>query len=372
MSVRPFDISTGLRLWLVTGYDEVRQVLADQRFAKDATRIADLLHSRAQFGYHALFSQSLTHHMLNTDPPDHQRLRHNVGRSFSPRYVQNLRPRIEEITDEVLGRLDGRETVDLIDEVAFPVPIMVICEMCGVPDSDRTTFREWTADTVRAGQPDANKDYTPMFDYLRKLVAFRRENPGDDIISTLLADDGEDRLSDQEIETMIGLLVAAGHETTVNLIGNGMFALVTHPEQAAALRADRSLLPGAIEEFLRYDSPVNQATLRFTAETVEIGDVTVPAGEFVMVNIDSANHDGSRFLRPDILDLRRDARGHLAFGHGIHYCLGAPLARLEAEIVFGKLLDRYQHIELAIPVDRIDWRPSTIMRGLARLPLRMR
>ena len=302
--------------------------------------------------------------MLNTDPPEHQRLRQMVNKSFTQRRVQQLRPRIEQITDELLGHaVSGQDTVDLIDALAFPLPMGVMCELLGVPEEDRRTFRAWTNAFVLAVEPDVLKEASVSMDaYLRDMVAAKRAAPGDDMISALASEDSESALSDEEIAAMTVLLLAAGHETTVNLIGNGAWPLVTHPDQLAALRADRSLLPGAIEEFLRYDSPVNQATLRYTKEPIEIGGELIPEDEFVMVNVDSANHDPQRFPQPDRLDLSRDARGHVTFGHGIHFCLGAPLARLEAEIVFGKLLDRFEKIELATPVARLEWRSSTLMR----------
>ncbi|MGW6283452.1 cytochrome P450 family protein [Streptomyces sp. NPDC055107] len=365
-------MANGFTLWLVTGYAQVRQALSDPRLAKDSHTTAQLLRDRSIQAHQALFGQALLHHMLNTDPPEHRRLRQMVNKGFTQRRVQALRPRIERITDDLLAAIGEDGPVDLIEALAFPLPITVICELLGVPEADRRTFRSWTNAFVLSVEPDVLQNALTSLDrYIHDLVAEKRRSPGDDIISGLVTEDGEDALTDDEVAAMAVLLLAAGHETTVNLIGNGVLALVTHPDQLAALRADRSLLPGAIEEFLRFESPVNQATLRYTDEAVEIGGTTIPAGEFVMINIDSANHDPERYPDPDRMDLRRDAGGHMAFGHGIHFCLGAPLARLEAEVVFGRLLDTFGGIELALPVERLEWRPSTLMRGLEKLPLRM-
>ncbi|MBI0298772.1 cytochrome P450 [Streptomyces sp. PRKS01-29] len=371
-TVHPLEMANGTRLWLVTGYAPVRQALSDPRFAKDSWQIMRILRDRRIQAHQEIFSQALSHHMLNTDPPEHHRLRHMVNKSFTQRRVQRLRPRIEQITDQLLDGVRGQDRVDLIETLAFPLPITVMCELLGVPEEDRRTFRAWTNAFVLSVEPEVFRDASVSMDaYIRELVAAKRGAPGDDMISALATEDSESALDDEEIAAMAVLLLAAGHETTVNLIGNGALALVTHPDQFAALRADRSLLPGAIEEFLRYESPVNQATLRFTKEPVEIGGVLIPEDEFVMVNVDSANHDPERFPQPGRLDLKRDARGHVSFGHGIHFCLGAPLARLEAEVVFTKLLDRFETIELAAPVAQLEWRSSTLMRGLESLPLRM-
>jgi cytochrome P450 len=366
-------MQSGFRPWLVTGYAEVRAALADQRLGKDARRVAELLDRHGLHGSDSLFGQSLSHHMLNSDPPQHGRLRKLVNKAFTPRVIERLRPRVESICDELLDTMAGRDIVDLMTAYAVPVPIRVICELLGVPEEDRTLFRSWSSALVSALPQDVvNEASAAMDDYLRALVEDKAQHPGEDLLSGLVhADESGDRLSADELVSMAFLLLAAGHETTMNLIGNGMLALLTHPQQLAALRADPSALPGAVEEFLRYDGPINQATLRFTKEPMDIGGVHIPEGEFVMLNVDSANHDARRYPDPDALDIRRDAGGHLAFGHGIHYCLGAPLARMEGVIALGKLLDRYPCIGLALPVTQLEWRFSVVMRGLERLPVRL-
>jgi len=372
-AVRVVTMPSGLRAWLVTGYEEARAALADPRLAKDAGQLADLMQRQARRGDDASFSDYLSKHMLNSDPPYHKRLRGLVNKAFTARRVEHLRPRMQEICDKFVAALAAQREADLIEGLAIPLPITVICELLGVPEPDRDSFRALSNTLVAAlPAPVVAEASGAMGGYLRGLVASKRAEPGDDMLSALIgAREAADRLTDDEVISMAVLLLAAGHETTVNLIGNGMLALVTNPGQFAALRADRTLLPNAIEEFLRYDGPVSHATMRFTARAAVIGGKEIPPGELVMVSLDAADHDPQRFPDPDRLDLRRPTGGHLAFGHGIHYCLGAPLARLEAEIAFTGLLDRFSLIELAVPVDQLRWRVSTVMRGLERLPLRL-
>jgi cytochrome P450 len=371
--VRQVTMPSGLRAWLVTGYPEARAALADPRLAKDAGQLAGLMQRQARLGDDASFSDYLSKHMLNSDPPYHERLRGLVNKAFTARRVEHLRRRVQEICDGLIAALAARREADLIESLAIPLPITVICELLGVPEPDRDSFRALSNTLVAAlPAPVVAEASRAMGGYLRGLVASKRAEPGEDMLSALIgAREAADRLTDDEVISMAVLLLAAGHETTVNLIGNGMLALVTNPGQFAALRADRTLLPNAIEEFLRYDGPVSHATMRFTERATVIGGAEIPPGELVMVSLDAADHDPQRFPDPDRLDLRRPTGGHLAFGHGIHYCLGAPLARLEAEIAFTGLLDRFSLIELAIPVDTLRWRVSTVMRGLERLPLRL-
>jgi cytochrome P450 len=275
--------------------------------------------------------------MLNSDPPDHERLRRLVNKAFTARRVDRLRPRITEITAGLLDDMSTRSEVDLLASFAFPLPITVICELLGVPVADQHDFRTWSATIVSdTATPEVFQAHaTAMIRYFIALLAAKRHEPADDLLSALISarDDG-DRLSENELLSMAFLLLVAGHETTVNLIGNGVLALLLNPAELARLGADPSLIGGAVEELLRYVNPVNNATFRFAAEPVEIGGVRISRGDPVLVALSSANRDPSRFGDPDRLDLGRDSSGHLAFGHGIHYCLGAPLARLEAEIAF--------------------------------------
>ena len=369
--VRPAIMPRGLRVWLVTGYADAKAALSDPRLSKDNTRARELFETQTATG--SVFASSLAAHMLNADPPDHTRLRKLVNKAFTARTVSRLRTRIEQIADELLADVAAAGSADLLESFAFPLPITVICELLGIPGADRDSFRRWSNTIVSAATPEQLQQHSAeMAAYLAALVAAKRAHPTPDLLSDLthVSDEG-DRLSEVELVSMAFLLLVAGHETTVNLIGNGLLALLRHPGQLAALRADRSLLPGAIEEFLRFEGPVNIATLRFTAEPVQVGGVEIPAGEFVMVSLLAANRDGERFADPDRLDITRPAGGHLAFGHGIHYCVGAPLARLEAEIALGKLLDRFAEIELDGEPTELRWRDSTLMRGLETLPVRV-
>jgi cytochrome P450 len=373
--VRPVVLPRGLKVWLVTRYADVRAALADPRLRKDSRRIDDLfdMHSTkpepAFRGGDALFG-----HMLNSDPPDHERLRRLVNKAFTARRIEQLRPRIEEITDGLLTAIGPTADVDLLDVFAFPLPITVICELLGVPTKDRDDFRAWSNALISGGIPTAEIQAAAvaMAGYLSDLIAAKRAEPGADMMSALVrAHDADDRLAHDELVAMAFLLLIAGHETTVNLIANGVLALIANPDQLAALRADRGLVPGAIEEFLRFESPVKNATFRYTTEPTELGGVMVPGRELVVLSLGSANRDPDRYPDPDQLDIERDAGGHMAFGHGIHYCLGAPLARLEAEIAFNRLLDTYDRIELAVPFEDLRWRPGMLIRGLERFPVHL-
>ncbi|HEX5407196.1 MAG TPA: cytochrome P450 [Pseudonocardiaceae bacterium] len=358
----------GVRAWLITRYEEARALLADPRLLKDHARALALFPP----GLAGPHGSRLDAHMLNSDPPDHTRLRRLVTKAFTSRAVAGLRPRIEVTVDRLLDQLPVGRTVDLIESFALPLPITVISALLGVPDADRDRFAAWTKPFITTAEPaEIEQAEQDTSEYLTALVAAKRAEPGDDVLSALvLASEDGDRLSPTELLAMAFLLILAGFETTVNLIGNGVHALVRSPAQLAALRADPALLPAAVEEFLRFESPLNMATNRFTDAPVPVGDVTIPAGEFVMIALLAANHDETRFAAPDELDITREPNAHLAFGHGIHYCLGAPLARLEGEIAFGKLLSRFSSITLAD--DQLTYRSSTLMRGLQALPVRLR
>jgi cytochrome P450 len=365
--VRRVRLPSGVNAWLVTRYDDARQALADPRLSK--ARPVGQATDRA---LPPLINAAISRHMLSADPPDHTRLRRLVAGAFTARRIEALRPRIEEITEELLAAMAGREQVDLIDAFAFPLPIQVICELLGVPVADRDSFRTWS-NTIVAGS--ASREQLPgamqaMVAYIRRLIAERRAHPGDDLLSGLIGvRDEQDRLSEDELSSMVFLLLIAGHETTVNLIGNGAWLLLDRRERWDRLRAEPALLPGAIEEFLRFEGPVETATFRVATEDLEIGGTTVHAGDAVLVALLAADRDEGRFPEPDELRLDRAQNPHLAFGHGIHYCLGAPLARLEAQVAFGKLLARFPQLRLAVPAGELTWRPGLIMRGLQSLPV---
>jgi cytochrome P450 len=364
-------------LWTITRYADVRAALADPRLHKDWMR------KMTEPGWTPDPATGfLNTHMLAADPPDHTRLRRLVQKAFTPGRVAALRPRIEAITASLLDAMEldamesdapaGENEVDLIAAFAFPLPMTVISELIGVPDGDRDEFSAWshvilsataTADEFRAAG-------AAMYGYFMSLIAAKRAAPADDLLSALIAArDSGDALDESELLAMMFLLLVAGHETTVNLIASGMLALLEHPAELARLRADPALLPGAVEELLRYANPLNHATERFTLEPVEIGGVTIPARAWVLCVTSSANRDPDRFDSPDVLDVGRDAGGHVAFGHGIHHCLGAPLARLEGEIAFGALLARFPSLTLAADPAELRWRPSSLMHGLEKLPV---
>jgi cytochrome P450 len=371
--VVPVIMPDGMPAWVVTGYADVRAALADPRLVKDWRKVM----SQAEIPQESASPESamLGLHMLNLDPPDHIRLRRLVTKAFTARQVEQLRPRVGVITDSLLSSLASlSDEVDLLESFAFPLPVTVICELLGVPAQDRDDIRFWSTAAVSSTMPpqDVRAAVTAMASYFPALVAAKRKEPGDDLLSALIqAQDAGDRLSENELVSMIFLLLVAGHETTVNLIAGGMLALLLHPSLREALLADRSLLPGAIEELLRYVSPVNHATLRFTTAAMAIAGVTIPERQVVLLALSAANRDPSRFALPDQADIERDTSGHLAFGHGIHYCLGAPLARLEAEIAFGALLDAYPRMALAVPPESLKWRPSSLIHGLETLPVRL-
>ncbi len=362
--------ASGMRPYLITRHEDARVALADPRLSKDL-RVGERALREAGLG-HIYFQgrESLSHHMLAADPPDHTRLRKVVSAEFTPRRVAQLEPHIRQITEELIAAFQGAGRTDLMTSFANQLPALVIAELLGVPAQDRDAFRAWSQDTLRPPQdPEQRVAHHLLTEYLVRELGRKRARPGDDLISALLSSEDEERLDEREVLSTAFLLLLAGHETTVNLIGNGTLALLTHPEQHALLRERPELIPEAVEELLRYDSPVDRATLRFAAEDLRIADVTIPEGSIVYVALSSANRDGAAFEDPDALDVTRAPRGHLAFGHGPHFCLGAPLARLEARIAFETLLGRLPDLRLAVPAGQLKYHPSTIMRALESLPV---
>ncbi|MEV6394369.1 cytochrome P450 [Streptomyces sp. NPDC051907] len=354
----------GGECWLIVGHEEARAALADPRLSKSPASIGALM----------LDEQVVGPYLLVLDPPDHTRLRRLVAREFTARRVEGLRPRIQRIADELLDAMVPAGRADLVDALAFPLPIIVICELLGVPAADRDAFRAWSNEIVAPTGPESERDAVHgLAAYLDELIEDKRcSAPAGDLLSALVRTRAEDddRLSAAELRALAYLLLVAGHETTVNLISNAVRALLAHPDQLAELRADSGLLDGAIEETLRYDGPVETATLRFTATAVPVGDTVIPSGQTVLVALAAADRDPKRFPEPDRFDVRRDARGHVAFGHGIHYCLGAPLARLEAKIALHTLLTRCPDLAADPSAGPYDWLPGVLIRGVRRLPVR--
>jgi cytochrome P450 len=364
-------------IWFVTRYDDaVAVLLGDETFVRDPA----LALSPEEL---AAFTEStpdvfafVDNHMLNKDGADHRRLRRLVTKAFTPRMVERLRPRIQEIADELIDRVAAQGEMDLVEAFAFPLPITVIAELLGVPVADRERFREWSnAIVTPALSPDALSGFGAQMqafvDYLLALFEERRREPADDLTSALVAvEDGGDTLHESELSSMVALLIVAGHETTVSLIGNATLALLGHPEQRELLDRQPELLPQAVEELVRYDGPVERTLVRWAARDVELRGRTIGRGDPVVVVLGAADRDGERFEAPDTLDLgaERDVK-HVGFGRGSHYCLGAPLARLETEIALATLLRRLPGLRLAVPEAELAWRPVPLFRSLAALPV---
>ncbi|MGW3353758.1 cytochrome P450 family protein [Nonomuraea rubra] len=367
----PVTTLAGVSGWLITGHEEARALLSDPRLVKGGWRNGAYADKLPQDLARGLYS-----HMLNLNGADHNRLRKLVTAVFTRRRVERLTPRIQEMTDELLSAFDATEPVDLMSALAYPLPIGVISELLGVPEESRESFRRWTARIIAPGICTFEEYEDTLHDLLafaRDLVASKRGAPRDDLLSDLIAArDGVEHLSEDELTSMIFLLVIAGHETTVNLIGNGVYALLRHPGQLALLRDDPALLDLAIEELLRYDGPAQTTLPYVAAEPIEMGEVTINAGQSVVIALQAANRDPVHFPEPDQLDLTRQGAVHTAFGHGVHYCVGAPLARVEARIAIGTLLDRFPGLRLDADPGTLTRNSSMIMNGLSALPVRLR
>ncbi|HUN35192.1 MAG TPA: cytochrome P450 [Trebonia sp.] len=369
--VAPVRMPNWGRAWIVTRYEHARVALTDPRLAKDVHRWPGGAQSRPSE------ADNLHAHMLHQDGADHTRMRRLVQKAFTPRRAAALRPRAQEIVAGLADQMAARAgVIDLLDSYARPLPITVICELLGVPEADRGWMAAIVADYDR--REESARVTRELAAYFTALIAARRAEPGDDLVSALVSardraeeDGAPDRLTGTELLSTVFQLVMAGFDTTVNLIASGTLALLAHPGEMARLREDPSLLPAAVEELLRFTSPVNHATDRFTTEEVTIGGVVIPAGEWVLIAVSSAGRDPARFPDPDRLDLGRDTSGHLAFGYGVHYCLGAPLARMEAEVAVGALLARFPRMSLAVPRQELRWRPVSLMNGLESLPVRL-
>jgi cytochrome P450 len=361
----------GAEAWLVTGYAAARTALADPRLVKGGPGGGPYAGQLP-----ADISAAMDHHLLALDPPDHTRLRRLVSAAFTRRRSELLAPRVREIADGLIAGFADRAEVDLVGAFAHPLPITVICELLGVPEADRAGFRAWSRPLVTgtlAGFEAFSAAATSMVGYLRELLADKRRDPADDLLSALLAvRDGDDALTEDELTSMAFLLLVAGHETTVNLIGNGLLALLTHPDQLAALRAEPDRIDAAIEELLRYDGPLQSTIPLVAAAPTDIAGVPVPAGDVVVVSLLAANRDPARLPGADRLDVRRTGVPHLAFGHGVHHCLGAPLARVEGRIALGAVLARFPDLRLAVPADELTRPPGLLMNGLDELPVRLR
>ncbi len=372
--VHRMTLATKESAWLVTRYDDVAMVLKDERFAKDIANAMTPEQLRRLPWFRKLFP-SLRRNLVNLDPPDHTRLRALAQKVFTPRLMEQRRVRVERLTEELLDRVERRGTMDLVRDYALPLPTTIIAEILGVPVEDRNRFHRWSNAVLSAGASPGRlwkgiPNAWALTRYIRTSLETRRAQPRDDLISAFIqVEEGGAVLSESELVAMVLLLLVAGHETTVNLIGNGMLALLEHPEQFEKLRNDPSLIKPAVEEFLRYTSPVEIAPERFAREDVSVAGVTIPRGGLVFAVIASANRDARQFSEPDTLDITRDPNRHLSFGLGPHFCLGAPLARLEAQIAIVTLLRRLPNLRLKLRPDRLPWRRGLLLRGIESLPV---
>lgn len=377
-STHAVTLPGGFEAILVVGHRAVREALNDKRLTKD---MVTALESDSDAVAEGLPGPDLAHHMMNADPPNHTRLRRLVSKAFTPRRVNELEPWIGDVTDGLLDALtpDADGVVDLMEGFAKPLPFFVICELLGVPDHERDDLHRafGTLLSPWSGEPPAEvvAASDAVVSALERMVDAKAQEPTDDLVSGLVHDaaEGEDRLTRKELLSTIFQLFVAGHDTTTSLIGNSIVALLDHPHQLERLRTDPDLIPAAVEELLRFTAPVPHGTFRYANDDIDLDGETVPGGRQVLVCLAAANRDPDVFEQPDRLDIERHPKGHVAFGHGIHFCLGAPLARLEARIALAKILDRFADLRLAVPRDQLRWDhgDGLVLRGLGTLPVRV-
>ncbi|MFI9645818.1 cytochrome P450 [Streptomyces sp. NPDC052040] len=372
--VCPISPPHGVDTFLITRYDDAKTALTDPRISKDMYAALD--------AYHTIFGDSsvaLDDNMLFSDPPKHTRLRRIVNSAFTPRRIESLRPRIQEITDGLLDNCTTDAPVDLLPTFAFPLPLIVICELVGIPDEDRETVQKWCAVVARTGFSKEDKEKLAVAegalrDYFVDLIARKRREATDDLLGALIrTQDEQGAMNDGELLSTLWVLLFAGHKTTAYLIGNAVFNLLTHREQLREVLADPALLPNAIEEVIRYEGSVENATFRHALEDITIRDTVIPKGALVQIAVASANRDPEKFAEPDTFDVKRQGiqSAHLGFGSGPHYCLGAPLARMEMRIALTTLFERFPDIDLVAPADEAEWLkvPFPAFRGLDKLPV---
>lgn len=355
----------GQYAWFITRYDDALEALKSPKFIKDFTKLGGQTDSDS-----SIFSEN----MLFADMPEHRRLRGIVSKAFTPRMIEGLRGRIQEITDELLEETAGQNQINLIDEFAFPLPIIVICEILGIPTEDRDKFRIWSNSMIEGSNgkyaENLEQNMRDFAQYLKQRIAIVRESPGDDLISQLvIAEEQGDQLSEKELYGVVSLLIIAGHETTVNFIGNSIMALLENPDQLNMLKDNPELIKPAMEETLRYNDPVEFSTSRWAGEDLEFKGKSMKKGDLVIIVLNSANHDPSQFKDPEILDITREKSRHLAFGKGIHACLGAPLARLEGEIAISSFFRCYPNAKMIVDKNDLEWREGMVVRGVRELPL---
>ncbi len=363
---------------IATRYEDVSALLRDPRFGSDVTLGGGFVNLKTARWVPKAF-RSFLNSMILTDAPDHLRLRNLVSKGFTPRRVRDMEGKIVDIVDQLLDSIEGNETVDLMHDFSLQVPLSVISNMMGVPPEERERFHQLSVSFVDDlpgtywGLARLAPTLIGLQRFFEKLVHLKRKHPADDLTTALIAveDDG-DRFSDDELVGMLFLLLMAGHETTINLVANGILALIEHPDQLAKFRQQPGLMDLMIEEMVRYTNPVQHIAPRFAKETVELNGKTIQKGESVMLFVAAANRDATVFDNPDVFDIARTPNKHLGFGFGAHYCLGAPLARMEASIAFSRLFERYPGIRLAVPSENLQWRKSIALNGLVKFPVHLR
>jgi cytochrome P450 len=364
----------GTTVWLVTRYEDVLALLRDECFTKNRRRALTPQQARKLPWTPPMF-RPLERNMLDLDPPDHTRLRSLVHKAFTPHLVETMRTRVQTLANELLDVVGPCGEMDLIKNYALPLPMTIITEILGVPPKDRDAFHRWSNAVVSLSSPNPTLRVIPgvwkFIRYLRRFFKVRRRDPRDDLTSALIkAEEAGEMLSEDELLAMVFLLLIAGHETTVNLIGNGTLALLQNPDQMEKLRSAPSLIKSAVEELLRFTSPVLMTTERYALDGATMHDISIPRGEMILGVIGSANRDETVFDKPDALNLAREPNKHLSFGQGIHFCVGAPLARMESQIAINTLLERKPNLQLKVQPQSLRWRPSMILRGLQALPVK--
>ncbi|OUL60975.1 cytochrome P450 [Flavobacterium sp. AJR] len=364
-------------IWLISKYDDVTNMLRDPRFVKSLNNSQTLNNESSKEKAKRTTAAYILRrwHMLSSDPPQHTRLRGFTQKAFTPKIVAEMRPRIQQITDELIDKIYDNKKMDFLDDFAYPLPFTVIIELLGIPIEDQEKLRRWSDVLIESHITDKNKQSLnesseAFIDYMKNILDLRRKKPGNDLISAFLKlEEAEDHMTEDELYASILLLIIAGHETTLNLISNGMHALLSHPDQLELLKNNPKLIHSAIEEMLRYNSPLFASTMRLAAEDITIKGITIKKGEGALALFSSANQDEAMFNDSLRFDITRENNKHLAFGHGIHFCMGAALARLECEIAINTILNRLPNLRFDKEAKVLKWRPSNIIRGLHKFPV---